>query len=783
MRNKILFVANFKRHKGTLFGIFIIMIIACLTFISALSIWLNTNTYLQEEMNRMQYGDITAWTQGIENPKQLQNEIEQLDEVDTVSIQQLIYSDYKIHDMESDHEGQLLVYEPQAFPYRIFNEDNTGYQSDVESLGNKEIYISPSLLSTFDVAIGDEITFTIGRQGMISTFKVKGTFEDPFMGSSMIGMKSFLISEADFKNVSLMIESAGIDGLARSGEMFHITQSEQSLLSNAQFNQLINERSSLIQITEFVHSKEAITGFMLILQNAFTALFLAFALILLLVSVIIISYSISSSIEQDRKDMAILKSVGYDGKQLRNNVKIQYLMVIMLGMLIGIILSFLSIPVIGHVMVNFAGILTPATPHFMLWIIFLLITFILFYGFLHFKTRRVNVIPPVAMIKDEGNDVYHPKKRFLSLKKHGLRIRLSINQLISAKRRYIGVCVTAILLVFFTSMIGRMNIWLGPEGEGMMDAFNPADLDIGVQLLGDHNIEDMEQMIQQSSKISDQYALAMLSVAVDGVDYTVNVITEPKRFSIRQGSTSQEADEIVITDTIAKDRNLSINDTVIVTYHGQSATYKISGIYQCANDMGENIGMNREGFQRIGEETPDMWCHHFFLEDQDQKQSIIDTLNEAYGGDVYIHENTWPGLFSIISAMQALIMMMYVITGFFIMIVTILTVNKIFLFEKRNLSIYKALGFTTNQLRTTFAIRYGIVAVIGSVIGIMMSVLLCDPLVGNLMKLYGIANFVSHPEFLSILLPGIIVSVLFIVFAYISSRKLKNLEMNELIVE
>lgn len=41
--------------------------------------------------------------------------------------------------------------------------------------------------------------------------------------------------------------------------------------------------------------------------------------------------------------------------------------------------------------------------------------------------------------------------------------------------------MVAALLVFSASLTGRMNDWLGPDGQGMMDAFNSADLDLGVQ--------------------------------------------------------------------------------------------------------------------------------------------------------------------------------------------------------------------------------------------------------------------------------------------------------------
>ena len=68
-------------------------------------------------------------------------------------------------------------------------------------------------------------------------------------------------------------------------------------------------------------------------------------------------------------------------------------------------------------------------------------------------------------------------------------------------------------------------------------------------------------------------------------------------------------------------------------------------------------------------------------------------------------------------------------------------------------------------------------------IGTFMSFLFTDTLIGSLMKLYGISNFASYPDVISIILPGMIVSELFMLFAYLTSRKMKKLNMNELISE
>ena len=133
-----------------------------------------------------------------------------------------------------------------------------------------------------------------------------------------------------------------------------------------------------------------------------------------------------------------------------------------------------------------------------------------------------------------------------------------------------------------------MDSWLGTDGKGMMEAFNPADHDIGIQAFGNLRVEDMQDAIEQITTITDSYLLAMPTVYINGIDYTANVIDEPERFHLLSGRTSTGDNEIVITEFIAQDRRLKIGDTVSVGQDAGEAEYVITGIYQCANEMGAN---------------------------------------------------------------------------------------------------------------------------------------------------------------------------------------------------
>lgn len=232
MKYWILLKQNSKCHKGTLLALFILVGILALVLSTTVSLWINSGNYVRQEMGRMGFGDLTAWISDADDETVLIQEIESLNDINKVEGQQLVFSEYEINDMESDSEGQFIRYEQEhTSGYKFFNEDLEGYQSEDIQINPGEIYLPASMISMFGAQIGDELTIHVARNGNTKTFKVQGFYEDPFMGSSMIGMKGFLISTQDYQEIAENIGRSGIDALARTGGMFHVFQEEGSSLS------------------------------------------------------------------------------------------------------------------------------------------------------------------------------------------------------------------------------------------------------------------------------------------------------------------------------------------------------------------------------------------------------------------------------------------------------------------------------------------------------------------------------------------------------------------------
>lgn len=786
MEYKTLLKADFKRHKGSLAGVFLLVLLAAAALGTVLTVWTSSGNYVNGEMKRAGFGALTAWVSNVSDMESLSGSIENLEDVGRVDTQNLIFSDYSVNGEESDSEGQLIPYSREQTRYKFFTDDFSSYQEGTPDILPGETYVSPSLVSMYDVRIGDEISFPIARAGRDLALTVKGFYEDPFMGSSMIGMKGFLISEEDYIGAGQVIQDSGIDALARNGAMLHIFPEEGSSLTVSELNSRLNESTELPQYTEFIHSAGSIAGFMLVLQNAFSGLLIAFVTVLLVVVMVVLGHSINSAVEADYVNMGILKTVGFTGGMLRRIQMIQYLSVILAGMFTGGILTVPLSRFVSSATLTTTGIRIPENmPVGTCLLAFGAIVLVLA-GFIALKSGKINEVAPMKAIRGETLTVNGGNGgvgKGLPIRKNQLELRLALRQLTAGKHRYAGACLVALFLVFFASMTGRLDSWLGADGKGMMEAFNPADHDIGVQIFGSYSADEAENTILSYTGITDSYLLAMPGVSVNGIDYTANVISDPKRFHLIEGRTSMAEDEIVLTEFVASDLGVSIGDTVTVQADMGSGVYTVSGIYTCANDMGDNVGLSREGYLKIGQDSPELWCHHYFLTDPSQKTAVTEALQEAYGGDVHVHENTWPGLFGIISAMRALMVFQYGMVMVFILIVTVMTGSRILSAEKQDIGIMKALGFTSGQLQTAFALRFGLAAVPGAVIGTGLAALLTDPLVSEVMKMAGISNFASSAAIGNTLFPAAAVILLFTCFAYIVSRKIKNVDLAVLITE
>ena len=769
---KLLLRSAVKKQKSTLIGIFLLVFMLSLCLFSALTVYMSGTKSVREEMDRLGFGDFTAWVSG--QPENLSETISALRDVDHVTAQPLIFTGYAIKGSHSDNEGQLLTPDGTV-PYHFIDEEGKRLESVEIKPG--EVYISPAMRSSYDVAVGDTVTFELSRKDGIRELTVAGYFEDAFMGSSMIAMKSFLVNADDWDEMRTVVDTAAqVDALGRSGAMLHIFQSEDSTLSMQEFQKELSESSDIALYTEFSYRQESIQSYMILLQNILAGFLIAFSVVLLIICLVVIGHNLSVVVEQEKQEMAVLKSMGMEGRGIRGTYLFLYEGVVLLGLFGGLLPAWLTANLLAGAMVTSTGMLIRLYFPASLILPLLVILLGVFAAYITLRTGRILRIAPVQTMRETGGE----RKVRSHLRGRFLAFDIAVREIRSGKRRYAAVCLISVFLALFLSVIGKMGTWLGPNGEGLMNTFSVADHDLGVQPFNDTvPMDEIERIINWYSPVRETYELAMQNVTVNGQQYTANVLDDTKWFHVLSGDVC-DANSILITDTVANELSLSVGDPVQIASGGRMETYTVSGTYQCANGMGTNIGMSLAGYAKIGDVNGYIWCHHYILENGGVRDYAMKYLQEHYRG-VDIHTNSWSGLDGIVSTMHLLIALIYLIAAVFILIAVWLAANKLMQAETEKMAIYKSMGLSHLRLRLSFALRFFLVVLLGTVVGVVVSELFADSVIAKIVQSFGIGEFHSGLGILGTLVPLVVLPLLFFGFAYFFSSKLKRVSIINLI--
>lgn len=727
-----------RKQKENICGIFLLVAVLSLCLFSALTLYVSGRQSVKAEMERLGFGDLTIWVNRVREG--LAEEIESIMDVERVTYQPLIFSGYEVNGRYSDNEGQLL-YPDGSVPYRFIDEH--GNELPVHGAGTSggtgtgivpgTVYISPAMKSAFDVETGDSIHFELSRKDGIYSLTVAGYFADGFMGSSMIDMKSFLVSRDDYAAMQEIVSTAAdADVLGREGAMLHIFQSQGSPLLAMDFHKAIQEGTDVSLYTEFSYQQESILNYMLLLQDILAGFLSAFSAVLFLVCMIVTGHSLSAVVEQDKKDMAVLKTLGMSGEDIRNVYFLLYGGVILTVMLFGLLFAERIADMLARGLVTSTGMLVSVKMPFMLCFLLLMAFVLVFAIFQVLRTGKILTVAPMESIRETAER----KRVRTEIRRRFLEWDIALRELRFEKKNYIALFLIAAFLAVFLAVIGRMGTWLGPNGEGLMNAFSVADHDLGVQPFNrDVPMDEIERVIEWYSPILGTYEL-----------------------------------------------QLSIGDNVKVAANGRSGDYQVSGIYQCANGMGSNIGMSMEGYSQIGDITGFIWCYHYILENGNMRDFAMGYLQEHYRG-TSVHSNSWSGLNGIVFLTHILILALYLIAAVFILVSVALISGKLLQAETGNMAVYKSMGLSTVRLRRSFALRFLIVAAAGTAAGILLSALTADGMIGKVFRSFGIGDFHSGFSVMGTLLPFVLIPALFFLFARFFSARLKQVSIVTLITE
>lgn len=797
----LLFQKGIRHKKGTIFGIFILMFLLTITMVCAISLRIHYNQRAYEAVKQDGYSDVVFWVadQKLEANQVHLNSILTLIEknpnVKKVESMPYIGSNTLLVNGKEENNSSLIQrINTGFFHYTFFDDKNpkrTIKQKKIQ-LKKNEVAVPLSYISSYHCKIGDKVQIGTKKNAVILT--IKTFFEDPYMGTSLMGIKTLLVNQDTYAQLKDIADHKTDEKIV-TGTILNIAKNtdKKPALTDFAFVKSLNKTSQISNYASFSLTKSQSSHYTLLLTNIFSGILIAFLILILAITLIIIRHSIETSLELEYKDIGILKSFGVPQKYIFGYLLMEYLLGIVLGEMIGTLCAVLVVRKIVAMTRTTINLAVSGNLAYLQCFLTEGILLLIMVCFTLLSLRKMNKIHPLKAIRQGKESVYFKSRIQLPITKKGLAFSLAYRQFVFSKKNYIGVSFIVAILCFFLIMVNGMAKWGADGGKNIIKLFSCFDSDLSITYLDSSVQKDIEADITNTTGIKTKFYGNSTYMMVDGLQMHVIAISQAKRYNtVYKGRTCIYNNEVLITQYIANELNKQIGDTLLVSCGKKSYRYMISGIYQCANDTGANIGMSTGGLSHListnevkSDDEIKMHVYQYQLKDVSKKKQLVTYLKKKYDKtkiDVEANDS-FDSMNSISYALSAIAVLIYGIAFIFSAVTVALVSGKIVRKEIKDYGIYKAIGYTSQNIRLQLALRMGISAVIGSILGIIAIRVFGKILISKLFEFMGVYHYtIKHSTFTT---TGSVVGIVlfFMINSIIFTKKVKKVSTKQLMSE
>lgn len=780
--------ANIKKKKSTCISVLLLTAIVVSLLTAMFSVRKNYENALERAYLEADCGEISLYIETEKMTDALKQSVEQSALVGAVKYTKALLT----YGAQVGNRTEGISYFMSELPeyVKLFSPSFDKLEEEIPPLSVGEIYLPYGLKSRFQCQVGDSVTMKL-LHGMEETFVIKGFVQEAVQGSFNIGWKKVFICKADYDRIFEQckpLETVG--GAQVDYTTVCVDQAEDNKLSVTKFQRELNLETGLISAAMGALNKEQTLNYTTLMTSIIMNIVSVFLVLLYVIVLIVMSHSISSEIEMEYVTLGVLKSQGFTEKKLCLVLMLQYLLSQLAGILAGLLLAIPMERWISGLCQSITAILPERGISVGMSLLLALGILLLSVLLVLCKTAKVAKISPVRAISGGQAEVYFDSRFNLPVSKRTLSASLSLRQLTSAGKRYIGTMFIVGILTF--SMITIHLIGNLMSSTKALEAMGMVTPDVAV-VNEEHDIledwdgwSEVREIIAEYSVIEQENALLNCYASLNGENLYLEAYENPEGIpGIKKGRVPLYENELVITGLVADLLEISIGDEVEVAYGGTKKTFLVSGIYQSGSDSGACFGMSFAGVRDL--QPSSGWGQRYYLLDSRAKTKEIEqVLKERFGDSLKVkgyaeNENPVEKQFGgIVKALKALI---YSFSLLFAFVVVRMVCTRSFLQERTDIGVFKAIGFTSGKLRTLFALRFAFVALLGSGIGLFCSVLLSEKLLGLLLSGIGLTNVVFDFSAAAVTVPIAAVTGSFFVFAYLAAKKIKKVEVRELVTE
>lgn len=724
-----------------------------------------------------------------DNDRAIEEFLENQEQVEDFTIDEhLFFSEIKMKNNKEVTIGSTGILNSfDAKQQKFYDKEN----QEIIKMENGTIYLSQKMAKKNDLKIGDVLNIQ-SENGYKKDFTVAGELKDAFLGSDMMGMHRLIISRDDFQE---MLQNSGLP----YGRIYSINCKDvgafQTEYNNGNFHEMFSAERELVKT-------------MYVMEMVIAAVILLVSLCLIVISVIMLRFTIVFTVNEDYKEIGIMKAIGIPDISIRRLYMIKYFVLAGVGTLCGFVASIpfsrmLLLQVAEKIVIEGGdrGIL------FQLLTSLFLIGMILLCGYC--STGKIRKFSPMDAIRSGNNGERFRKKTIFSLKNTHVALTtfLACNDVLSELKKYLVLLFTSIIGVWL--VVVPINTINTLNSDGISAWFGLSSCDFYLveeervnELIAEGTKQAWYDYLEEAKECLEEKGISVertctevyfklrvrkgekfyKSFAIQGLG------TSAKDYFYDMGEPPVYKNEIAITHVVAEKIGAKLGDTVYITSGETEKPYVITAVYQSMNNMGEGIRFvesadldYREisggfGAQVILEKEADRAELSVIME---QAEKLFPKAKVMTAGE-FINDMIG-NIAGRLGALKMLILMVVLAIN----VLVVVLMQKMFLIRERGeIGMLKSIGFSNQSLIGWQAKRVMVVLFLGIVIGTLTGTPFSELTAGQVFQMMGAEKikFVINPLEIYVVYPAVlfIVTVLACVIAMRRVRSVSVQEMNHM---
>lgn len=652
-----------------------------------------------------------------------------------------------------------------------------------------EVWLTKNVADNNNLKIGDICEFNIS--GQVITKKIGALVVDPVFGQAGFGTCRVWLGEGELEKIvpSQMINTI-LSMTFNNGE-----DGDNVLLD------IENEMGR--PIFGYSYNYSTVKSVSLMSFNMIGGVLLGIAVFILAFIVIVVSMTISNSIYSDYKNMGIFTTLGYTKRGLTLIYIIQFILMGFIASILGIIIGDIaSVKLLEsfYISLGFAKVEIPIVMTSIITIVSIFI-FILIASLI--STRKVLKLSAVEAIRQgivpqrekRGNTI-----SLTSLKNLNISLSLGIKSIFNNIRQSIIMfLIIGLSIYLITFCINVRYTFNNMESFSQYWGLDKCDISLKVtqNKVNKDILKDIEE-IKKDSRIKDVTELVMYkSLVIQKTDklpsasYPTLVFSndlEESGLGIVEGEYAKGDDEIELSDAVSKIYSKEIGDYISIYINGQEKEFLITGKFQCIYASGRVFRFKDDVIKNFDPNFIDRIPNQVTVTVKDEKdiQNILQSLKEKHGQDYSIEANHQYLASSIkpnFGPMDAVIKMI-MISFMVVALICIMNLNLINTYtNKKEIGIYKSLGFTNGQIILSYIYKIGCIVLGAILVFLPIEMITQDSVMSSIVASMGVDKLELTMRYAEAIITLGVFMLLLLATVIVGSRVISRINNRDLISE